>query len=203
MMSITQESQLGAEFERLHSIFTSSRFLNMEGLGNEVPFFIWPFPPTLQRSVDKAVDALRRRLSNEGHRVLVINLFELAVEILQERGIFDKILEQESRRPKDRLLKTLQSTLDSQRAVVPAMRNKAQEQDHDLVFVAGVGLVFPFIRTHSLLNNIQRVFTSHPLVLFFPGEYRYTPAKGSTLNIFGCMPDDRYYRAFDLTEYTI
>lgn len=202
-MSVTAESKLDREFERLYRIFSNDRFLNMEGLGNEVPFFIWPFDPALQNAVDKSVPALIRRLRNEGLRVLTIDLFDLAVEALTARGKFQKILKKEPEIPKQRFLKILQPGLDSQNVLAPAMVERVQSTEHDMVFVTGVGLVFPFIRTHNLLNNIQRVFKEHPLVVFFPGEYRHTPASGSTLNLFGCMPDDRYYRAFDLNEYKI
>jgi hypothetical protein len=37
----------------------------------------------------------------------------------------------------------------------------------------------------------------------FPGKYQYSRSKGYTLNLFGLMPGDNYYRAFDLDEYAV
>ncbi len=33
-------------FQHLFTVVSSERFLKMQGLGNEVPFFICPYPPT-------------------------------------------------------------------------------------------------------------------------------------------------------------
>jgi hypothetical protein len=37
-------------------------------------------------------------------------------------------------------------------------------------------------------------------VLFFPGDYSFVEQRGSYLKLFGAMPDDRYYRAFNIAD---
>ena len=105
--------------------------------------------------------------------------------------------------PKERMLKGLQATLDIQDRLAPAIAERIVASEAKVVFITGIGLVFPFIRSHSILNNLQSVIKDRPMILFFPGEYRHTRQKGSTLNLFGLMTDDKYYRAFDLDDYKV
>ena len=53
----------------------------------------------------------------------------------------------------------------------PVFRRGRPAGQHDLVLVSGVGSVWPLLRTHSLLNNLQPVMGRTPLVLFYPGRY--------------------------------
>ena len=34
---------------------------------------------------------------------------------------------------------------------------KEQMGDHNVVFITGVGKVYPFVRSHNILNNLQEV----------------------------------------------
>lgn len=63
-----------------------------------------------------------------------------------------------------------------------------------------LGEVYPFLRTHDLLNNLQSVVTDIPLVIFFPGEYVSSDTQGFYLSLFNKFPGD-YYRAFQLHDY--
>ena len=65
-----------------------------------------------------------------------------------------------------------------------------------------VGEVFPFMRTHNVLNNLQTVVTDIPLVVFFPGEYEASLEMGFNLRLFGKFSGP-YYRAFKLEDYLI
>jgi len=67
----------------------------------------------------------------------------------------------------------------------------------DIIFITGVGEVYPYLRTHKLLSTLESKFTEKPLVLFFPGKYETDNVKGSNLTLFGIL-DDRYYRAFNI-----
>jgi hypothetical protein len=41
----------------------------------------------------------------------------------------------------------------------------------------------------------------HPVVMFFPGEYRHREGTGSSLSLFGRLEHKGYYRAFNLDHY--
>jgi hypothetical protein len=65
----------------------------------------------------------------------------------------------------------------------------------DMIFLTGVGAAYPFVRTHSLLNNLQPLLGNTPLVLFFPGRF-----SGQSLQLFGDLQETPYYRAFRLVD---
>ncbi len=73
-------------FQHLFAVISSQRFLNKQGLGNEVPFFICPFKPAESVEMERLQCQLIHRLEQTGIRVLEINLYDLSVEILVLRG---------------------------------------------------------------------------------------------------------------------
>ena len=52
-----------------------------------------------------------------------------------------------------------------------AIATKLADNDLDVLFLAGVGEVFPYIRSHNVLNNLQSTAKEKRTVLFFPGAY--------------------------------
>ena len=76
-------------------------------------------------------------------------------------------------------------------------------QEFDVLFLSGVGEVYPYIRSHNVLNNLQSTAKEKPTVMFFPGKYTHSLATGASLDLFGILHDDKYYRAFDITHYEI
>lgn len=184
----------------LLKLFCSTRFLNREGLGNEVPFFICPFHPSEQVEMQKVQRQLVNQLSFSGISVLEINLYDLSFSLLKERGILDKIFEQERDLTKDELLELLQNVLDPEQELVPWVARMIIETDHKILFISGVGEVYPYIRSHNVLNNLQSVAKDRPTVMFFPGEYSQSTLNGSSLELFGRLKDDKYYRAFNVYQ---
>ena len=195
---------VSAIFDHLLRVLPSQRFLTMQGLGNEVPFFICPFDPAQQRAMADAVANLKTRLaqSHPGIRVLSIDLFDLTLELLQKRNVLEQLLAQEALLEKDRLLALMRNVCDAERHLAPFFAEQLAAHPHDIIFVTGVARVFPFIRTHNLLNNLQSVAKAHPLLLFFPGNYRHSPEGGASLELFGRLHSDKYYRAFNILHRT-
>ncbi|MCU0485174.1 MAG: DUF1788 domain-containing protein [Anaerolineales bacterium] len=185
-------------YQHLLKVISSPRFLKMQGLGNEVPFFICPFDPKDANEMSKLGKQLINQLNNKGIHVLKINLYDLAIELLKERGIWEQILEAESTISKDELKELLQGVLDPEQHLIPAIARKMRREPFDVMFITGVGEVFPYIRSHTVLNNLQSTAKHKPTVLFFPGDYSHTAEKGATLKLFGRLPDDNYYRAFNI-----
>ena len=79
-------------YEHLLKVVRSERFLKMQGLGNEVPFFICPYPPQDAVEMGKTVQQLARRLQQDGIRILQIDLYDLSYRSLQARGIWDRVI---------------------------------------------------------------------------------------------------------------
>ena len=76
--------------EHLFAVLSGKRFLQMEGLSNEVPFFIYPYPPEDALAVAAARKRIKNRLANAGITVFEIDLYDLSVELLKERGVWDR-----------------------------------------------------------------------------------------------------------------
>lgn len=194
----TGTKTLQERFDHLVSVISGERFLKKEGLGNEIPFFICPFRPEEAVEMAGLQRQLVHRLEQAGLLVLEIDLYDLSVEILKERGIWEQILAMEPTVEKDQLRELLQGVLDPESHLVPAIARRLEAKSFDVLFLSGVGEVFPCIRSHNVLNNLQRVAKTRPTLMFFPGEYTHSLESGASLDLFGRLHDDKYYRAFNI-----
>ena len=185
-------------YQHLFAVISSQRFLNKQGLGNEVPFFICPYKPEESVEMERLQRQLINRLEQAGIRILEINLYDLSIEILKERGIWDQIVEMEDSVSKEQLKELLQGVLDPEAHLVPAIAAKLANTDFEALFLSGVGEVFPYIRSHNVLNNLQSTAKEKPTVMFFPGAYTHSLESGASLDLFGRLHDDKYYRAFNI-----
>lgn len=211
---ISQQS-LHNRFEHLVKVISSERFLQMRGLNNDLPFYICEFRASeaveMQRLQRQLVNTLGNLslpcLSGHGVKVLEINLYDLSIELLQAREgsskgsrLWDEILTIEPNVDKDSLLELLQNVLGIEEYLIPSIGERLRETDFDVLFLSGIGEVFPYIRSHNVLNNLQSTAKDKPTVLFFPGEYRHSLENGASLELFGLLHDDKYYRAFNIFE---
>ncbi len=186
--------------EHLVAVLSGRRFLQMEGLGNEVPFFIYPYPPEDALAVAAAKKRVKNRLATHGITVFEINLYDLSVELLKERSVWDRVLAAEPDQDKDDFREMLQGMLDPQLHIAPAIRERLATESFDIFFLTGIGEVFPYIRSHNVLNNLQSVVKDRPMLMFFPGRYEQSDTLGSSLVLFGRLKDDQYYRAKNILE---
>jgi hypothetical protein len=189
--------------EHLFEVVTSQRFLTKQGLGNEVPFFICPFPAEEGLSMNEDRRALVTRITHAGVKVLDLSLYDLSLGILEERGILDQVLEIEPDSEKSEIRELLQSVLDPTANLIPKIGQAIADTPHDVIFLSGVGEVYPYIRSHNVLNNLQSTAKDKPTVLFFPGSYTHALATGASLELFGRLHDDKYYRAFNILNYEV
>ena len=198
-MTVDTETQpISERFDHLYKLISSERFLKKQGLGNEVPFFICPYRPSEAIEMERMQKQLKNKLSQTGIQVLEINLYDISIEILKENDDWDWYLEEEPKMTKDELKEELQSILDIETVLVPAIANRITGEDHGVIFMAGVGEVYPYIRSHNVLNNLQSTAKERPMVMFFPGQYTHSLESGASLDLFGRLHDDKYYRAFNI-----
>ena len=193
-------NELSRQEEHLFAVLSGERFLKMEGLSNEVPFFIYPYEPEHALDVAKAKKRVKNRLASKGIEVREINLYDLSVDVLKERGDWYEVLEVEPELDKAEFTEMLQSMLNPQQHLAPAIRARLADGDFDIVFLTGIGEVFPYIRSHNVLNNLQSVVVGRPMLMFFPGRYEQSDTLGSSLVLFGRLKDDQYYRAKNILE---
>lgn len=191
------------KYNKLLQVISSKRFLSMQGLGQEVPFFICPFRPAEAIEMSKLVDNLVTSLAGKNVQVLEINLYDLAVDLLKEEGDWEWLLENETTMSSDDLKEELQGILDIETVITPAITAKIQSHEHDVLILTGIGEVFPYIRSHNVLNNLQKAAKNKPTIMFFPGDFSHSLENGASLNLFSKFQDDRYYRAFDISQYEV
>jgi Domain of unknown function (DUF1788) len=195
-MTVQAKTTLTQQEEHLFKVLRSDRFLKMEGLGNEVAHFIYDYDPSWALDVSQAKKRIKTKLeTEEGIKVFEINLYDLCVELLRERGVWDRVLAAEPTMDKPDFLKMLQNMLDPQMHLAPAIKARIGSESFDILFLTGIGEVFPFVRSHTVLNNLQTVVSERPMLMFFPGRYDVSATQGSALVLFGQLKDDSFYRA--------
>jgi hypothetical protein len=185
--------------DRLNQVLpriTSDDFLAGKGLGNEIAFFIFDYPPEEELRIREHIGFLLDHIPKHkpGLRVKHINLFDLVIDHLKDRKLLDRALEMQTKEGDQALLKALGAPLHETK-VAQVFIQAAQPDQHDLVLVSGVGSVWPLLRAHSLLNNLQHLMGKTPLVMFYPGRY-----DGQFLRLFGKLKNNNYYRAFKLVS---
>lgn len=192
---VTQHAQnLEEDFARLRAKLSDPMFLANKGIGNEVGFFVFPYDAAREDEV-RARTAELVSLSDEGRlpcRIVHRDLWDVFLQICEQRRILDKIPDLERRRGSRALLERLQK-IATPEAFVQAMDYEPHEPGHDVLLVTGVGRVYPIVRAHGILENAQHVFADVPVVLLYPGKY-----DGAQLHLFNSISDGNYYRAFNL-----
>lgn len=183
--------------ERLNHILPrliSDEFLSGSGIGNEIAFYIFDYPPEDELRVRDFLRTLLDHLPKQKHglRVKYINLFDFVLDYLNGRNLLDKAIEMQRQKGDGALKKALAGPLHESK-IATHFAEVAQPNQHDLVIVSGVGSVWPLLRSHTLLNNLQPVMGNTPLVMFYPGRY-----DGQSLRLFGKIKNNNYYRAFTL-----
>lgn len=191
-MKIGDSCMLVDRMKELKKKIGSERFLNNSGLGNEVPFYIFDYDPKKELNIREFVknDLLK---SYEGHdkvNIVEIDLFELLVESMKNDKIFDKAFKREEKSGSEKLFESLKKSFNSE-IILKFIKEKSV--DKNVVLITGIGKVYPIIRSHNVLNNLQTIFDHEKVILFFPGEYTK-----QDLILFKKFTDNNYYRAFQI-----
>lgn len=172
-------------------------FLHNRGLGNEIGFFTFCYDPSLELEARALFEDLERD-SEAGRipaRLKIVNLYDLMLEVLEERRILKAIPRQELKRGSDWLADNLGTkSFSAQRAAEAILERTAPFEPGDVILVTGVGEAYPVLRAHDLLNNMLADFGEVPVVIAFPGTF-----DGQQFRLFGRLPADNYYRAFDIS----
>ncbi len=191
-------SDITQKFDHLYKVISSPNFLNKQSLGGEIPFFISTYNAKEEVAQQDAIRLLKNKLDNAGVPVLEINLYDVACSILEEKGGIERMFKVEKKKSKDKFLRALQSSLNIHQVLMPRIKDLIKTSNAKVYFLTGIGASYPFIRSHNVLNNLQNVAKDCPTVAFFPGDYN-----GLTLNLFGLLKDDNYYRAFNMDSIKV
>ena len=185
--------------ERLDKIWdriSDQDFLANRGVANEVRYYVFDYEPCDELIIRDKIKALKKQNNPDadGFQIIKIDLYEMVISILEEKGYIDKCVKFEEQKGMEYLYtavtKMLRLTNDDNLIVNRILESTPENA---VVFLTGVGKVFPFVRSHNVLNNLHQVLDSVPVVMFYPGTWN-----GQSLSLFGTITDGNYYRAFPL-----
>lgn len=195
---MTLEESIYEKFTFIRKVVSQDRFLKMEGLSGEIPFWIAPYDVRAENQVNSEIVNMVRKLHNDGIKALCVDLFELSCELVDEHIGLEEMFALEQSMEKQFFIDALQSTINIHERFIPAISERIEAESPSMLLIKGVGRVFPFIRSHIVLNNLQSAVKNIPTLMFFPGEY-----SGKSLKLFDLLADDNYYRANNIFSQKI
>lgn len=182
-------SSIEQKIDQLRERICSSDFLQNKGLGNEVGIHIFNYPAKDELIVMAGIEKLKNDITLPCH-IIEKDLYELLLALLEEKHVLDKIPPLEEKKDKAYILAQIEK-IASAPIIASKLNYSPHETGKDVLFITGVGKVYPFVRAHQVLNALQKYFTDIPVVMFYPGTYN-----GQDLSLFDICEPNNYYRAF-------
>jgi hypothetical protein len=173
-------------------------FREGKGLGNEVNYYVFDYPPEDELTVRDAVKAWQSRNSKgaDGFELAVFDLYEIIISLLEQEGFLEQCFKFEEKHGMERVIKSVGRLLrlnDDAGIIVKHIKENTPEGA--VALLTGIGKCFPILRSHKVLNNLHQEMDSSPVVMLYPGKYN-----GQELILFGEVKDDNSYRAFRLVD---
>lgn len=187
--------QLRDRLNRVLPRLQSSDLLNNKGLGNEIGFYIFDYPPEHELEVDAFLKDVILPSLDKGPtpvRARHVNLFQLVLDVLNKRDLLDRAVALQANKGDKEVLRAMKGPLEPAKLAQELVKDIDLTQT-DLVLLTGVGGAYPMLRTNTLLSALHPLMGHIPLVVFYPGTY-----DGTKLRLFNRLSDDNYYRAFRL-----
>ena len=156
---VDERRDIDADFAHLYEIMESRSFRTNSGLAGEQPYYIYDYPPMQELEVAEHIKQLANRLQtmtpkDDGDyapQMLTLDLYDIALEILEKRGILDRIFKREEKRHKkvssdvhtDNFLRLLDNILGADANHLPDTIRDHYEQAKseggaDIVFITGI-----------------------------------------------------------------
>jgi hypothetical protein len=178
------------ELDKIKGRISDANFLANKGLSNEVGIHVFKYEPQFELIVRDYIERLVNTPSDD-YRVIERDMYKILLEILDEKRVLGAVPSLEEKKGKDYLLAQLQKIATPEAFLAKMKYN--QHQRGDVLFLTGVGKVYPFMRSHKMLDSMQQMFSDIPIVMFYPGVFN-----GQNLILFDKFHDGNYYRAFNL-----
>ena len=179
-----------SQLDALKDRFSEERFLSNKGLSNEVGIHVFCYKPEDEMFVRSYfLDMINAE--GQPFRLIECDLYKIFLQICEEKRILKSIPAMEKKKGSEGLLKQLQKAISAD-AFVEKMKYEPIQYG-DILLITGVGKVYPFMRVHHLLDNMQHIFSKIPVVVLYPGTFN-----GQTLSLFDEFQDGNYYRAFNM-----
>lgn len=193
-MSATEE-----RLSRIESKIKAPSFMQNMGLGNEVGYYVFDYPPEDELLVRERVAKLVEKVNSGSYPFSVkeYDLYDIIINLLKAKGYLETCFRFEKKNGFGRITKSLIEMLrlssGENNLIIKHIKDTLPE--NTMIFITGVGKCFPILRSHNVLNNLHQIIDNVPVILFYPGKY-----DGQQLILFGEIKDDNYYRAFPLVD---
>ncbi|MDK2941821.1 MAG: hypothetical protein PWP56_1334 [Acetobacterium sp.] len=189
---------LEERLDQAEIIIKTESFRQNKGLGNEVGYYIFDYPPEKELVVRERIAYMqgKNNRGSDGFELKVFDLYDLVIDILEAEGFLEQCFRFEQKKGMDRIIKAVGNLLqvnDENSLIVKHIQENTPAEA--VVFLTGIGKCYPILRSHKVLNNLHQAIDRVPVVLFFPGKY-----DGQELVLFSEIKDDNYYRAFKLVD---
>lgn len=182
-------------YDRLQRIvekIKTEKFIQGRGLGNEISYYIFDYDPKEELAVRQYIQYVKKELNkiDSNRKVIEFDLYKMFIELLKEEDIFEQVISLEESEGKEYVLNAVTPF------ITPEMYSEKitkESEGYDVIFLTGIGKVYPFMRSHNILNSLQQFLNKKPMIVFYPGQY-----SGQDLTLFDKFKDENYYRAFPL-----
>ena len=184
-------SDIITQLEKINDRLSEESFLANKGLSNEVGIHVFCYDPKDELIVRSYFEQLWKNGADKNYRLIIRDLYTAFLDICDDKRITNSIQKMEETKGKAFLQSKIENVATPE-AFVEKLRYEPHEYG-DVLVLTGIGKVYPFMRAHKILDNIQHVFEDIPIVMLYPGKW-----DGQTLELFGKFEDGNYYRAFNL-----
>ena len=183
--------KLNNKFKVLRENLKQEKFL--KGPRNDLSYYIFDYNPKDEIEVRYHVKNILKDFNRlSANKIIEFDLYKMFIEFLKEQDIFEQIQEMEKADGKEFTLNAITPFI-SEEMYIDKIKNEAS--NYEVVFITGVGKIYPFMRSHFILNKLHSVLGKKTLVMFYPGQYT-----GQDLTLFNKIVDDNYYRAFPIVD---
>ena len=149
---------------RVSARLSEETFLTNKGLSNEVGIHVFCYDPKDELTVRAYFESLKSKTDVPYH-LIECDLYKIFLQICEEKHILKSIPNMEERKGKEYLAEQLQKV-----ATPEAFVEKMKYEPHlkgDVLLITGIGKVYPFMRSHKILDNIQHIFSDIPVLMLY------------------------------------
>lgn len=182
---------------RIEERISRPGLMRSSGAANELGYYIFDYDPAHELLVRGKVEELAQKYASgkAAFAIRVFDLYELIIDLLKEKGYWEKSLAFEGTKGLAFAVEALVRTLRLSGDNLLVRHIADNTPDNTIVFLTGVGKCYPVVRAHNIINTMQQAMDSTPVVLFYPGRYR-----DFSLSLFGTLMDGNHYRALPLID---
>lgn len=195
--------------EQLYQKLCSKTFQDTESGDLFYNFYIYLYPAEREYEMRDQIASIKESIKRPVNNVdvLTLDIFEEFCTFIDKQSFgkwpsyLQYILEKDQKMPDNVTAALLQKANSEQ--FMEYIHNRIMEHVSKIddefirpyVFLYGLGNIFPYLRTSSLLNRYEKYNRSgkYKIILFYPGE-----PDGGTFRLFGDLEDNHTYRAIVL-----